>query len=156
MQHSDKLVAFALGRQRYALSLSSVERVIRAVEITPLPKAPDIISGIINMQGRVIPVFNIRKRFGIPDKEISPDDYMIVANTTARTVSFTVEDIEEVMDCTSREIVPPEAILPEMEYVEGVVKLDDGMVFIHDLEKFLCPEEEKELDDALRNTGPDR
>jgi purine-binding chemotaxis protein CheW len=108
------------------------------------------------MHGRVIPVFNIRKRFGIPDKEISPDDYMIVAKTSARTVSFTVENIEEVMDCPSPGIVPAEAILPEMEYVEGVLKLDDGMVFIHDLEKFLSPEEDKELDDAIRKAGPDR
>lgn len=149
----DKLVTFVLDRQRYALDLSSVEKVVHAVEVTPLPKAPDIISGVINMQGRVVPVFNIRKRFGLPEREITPDDRMIIANTSGRTVSLAVDQVEGIMDHSGRERILPGKILPEMEYVEGVVKLEDGMVFIHDLDRFLSLTEEKALDDALREGG---
>ena len=59
----DQIVVFALDEPRYALPLSAVERVVRAVEITPLPKAPEIVLGVINMQGQVVPAVDIRKRF---------------------------------------------------------------------------------------------
>ncbi|MBA7536340.1 hypothetical protein ES705_28603 [subsurface metagenome] len=63
------LVAFTLDNQKYALHLSAVETIIRAVEFTALPKAPKIVNGIVNFHGKIIPVFNIRKRFNLPDKE---------------------------------------------------------------------------------------
>jgi purine-binding chemotaxis protein CheW len=153
MKTFDRLVTFVLDRQRYALDLSSVEKVVRAVEVTPLPKAPGIVSGVINMRGRVVPVFDIRKRFGLPERELALSDQMIIANTSGRTVSLAVEQVEGTMERSTLERVMPGKILPEMEYVEGVVKLDDGMVFIHDLDRFLSLEEEKELDDALREGG---
>lgn len=71
MKASALMVGLTLDGQRYALSLAQVERVIRAVEITPLPQAPEIITGVINVRGRVIPVVDIRKRFRLPVRESS-------------------------------------------------------------------------------------
>jgi purine-binding chemotaxis protein CheW len=59
----NQLVVFAFDEQRYALHLSAVERIVRMVEITPLPKAPEIVLGVVNVQGRIVPIVNIRKRF---------------------------------------------------------------------------------------------
>ena len=70
----DFMVVFALDEPRYALLLSAVEKVVRAVEITPLPKAPEIVVGVINAQGRILPVLDIRKRFRLPAREMKPDD----------------------------------------------------------------------------------
>ena len=148
-------MTFVLDRQRYALDLSSVEKVVRAVEVTPLPKAPDIVCGVINIQGRVVPVFNIRKRFGLPEREIALSDHIIIASTSRRTVSLVVDQVEGTMDQSGRERILPGKILPAMEYLEGVVKLEDGMVFIHDLDRFLSLEEEKALDDAIRAGEPE-
>ena len=63
------LVVFTRDNQKYALHLSAVETIIQAVEFTALPKAPKIVNGIVNFHGKIIPVFNIRKRFNLPDKE---------------------------------------------------------------------------------------
>ena len=86
MNKSNQLVVFLLNEQRYALYLPVVERVVSAVEVTPLPKAPDIVLGVINMQGKVIPVVNIRRRFGLPERQIDLSDQFIIANTTKRPV----------------------------------------------------------------------
>ncbi len=149
MNSSLKLVVFVLEDQRYALSLSSLEKVIRSVEITPLPKAPEIVSGIINMQGGIIPVFNLRKRFRLPEKEIDIDDQMIVAKASSRTVSFVVDEVEGIMEWPHEKVVPPDKRHPGMEYVEGVMKLDNGMVLIHGLDRFLSLDEKRDLDNAL-------
>ena len=62
-------MVFTLDRQRYALPLSVVERVVRMIEITPVPHTPDIVLGVINAQGRVIPVVDIRRRFRLPTRQ---------------------------------------------------------------------------------------
>lgn len=147
-ERSAQLVAFSLHGQRYALPLSAVERVIRAVEITPLPKAPDIVSGVINIQGRVVPVVNFRKRFRLPERDVGPSDQIIVARTAARTVAFAVDATHGVVECPAERLVAPAAIVPGMEYVAGVAKLDDGLLLIHDLEKFLSLDEGRTLDEA--------
>ena len=71
MGKPDQLLVFALGDQRCALYLPVVDRVVRMVEITPLPKAPDIVLGVVNVHGEVIPVINVRKRFGLPQRDIA-------------------------------------------------------------------------------------
>ncbi len=150
MGNSIKFMVFSLEDQKYALSLSRVEKVIRSVEITALPKAPEIVSGVIDMQGRIVPVFNVRKRFRLPEKEIGPEDHMIVAKAFSRMVSFWVDRVEGIIEWPPDRIIPKRDIHPEMEYVEGVIKLENGMVFIHDLDRFLSPQEKTELDSALK------
>jgi purine-binding chemotaxis protein CheW len=145
-------VVFVLDGQRYALYLSAVERIIRAVEVTPLPKAPEIVLGIINMQGRIIPVVNIRRRFRLPEREMDLSDQLIIANTTKRSVALVVDEARGIIEQAQEEVVPAEVVLPGVKYVEGVVKLEDGMILIHDLDRFLSLEEEKSLDRALKKT----
>ena len=72
-------VVFTLDERFYAIRLSAVSRVVRAVEITPLPKAPPIVIGVINLGGRIIPVVNIRRRFRLPERELELTDQLIVA-----------------------------------------------------------------------------
>ena len=145
----DQLVVFTLAKQRYGLPLSSVERAVRMVEITPLPKAPDIVLGVINVHGRLVPVVDVRRRFRLPEREISLTDQIIVATTRQRPVALVADTVEGVLACSQEQVVAAERILPAVEYVEGVVKLDDGMVLIHDLERFLSLDEETALDRAL-------
>ena len=149
-----QLVVFALEDQRYALHLSAVERIVRAVEMTPLPKAPEIVIGVINVQGRIIPVFNIRRRFHLPEREIELSDQLIIANTARRTVALVVDTVDGVIERLSEEITPADQVLPRIEYVEGIVKLENGLVLIHDLDKFLSIDEETKLDEALNDRSP--
>ena len=150
MENSFKLLVFALEGRKYALSLSAVERVIRSVEVTPLPKAPEVVSGIINVQGAIAPVFNLRKRFGLTEKGINAGDQMIIAKTARRIVALGVDGVEGVIEQPQGEIISAEKIHPEMEYVEGVIKLEGGMALIHDLGRFLSLDEKKALGSALK------
>lgn len=144
-----QLIRFRLNDQRYALTLSAVERILRAVEVTPLPKAPPIVLGIVNVSGRIIPVVNMRQRFHLPDREIEPRDQFIIGRTGHRTVALVADEVSSMGECPARDVIAPHDILPGLEEVEGVVRLEDGVILIYDLSKFLSLEEENVLDVAL-------
>ena len=145
-----QLVELNLDDQRYALRLSTVERVIRVIEITPLPKAPEIVLGIVNIGGRIIPVINVRKRFRLPEKEIELGDHLILGQAGCRPVALVVDEVSSVVERPEREVIAAQEILPRLEYVQGVAKLEDGLLLIHDLNTFLSLEEEGTLDKAMR------
>lgn len=149
MDDINRLVTMRLDAGRYALPLVQVQRVIHAIAITPLPKAPQIITGIINMQGQVIPVVDMRRRFSLPERDIALDDHMVIARTSRRDVVLVVDAVEEVIGLPADAIIAGEMILPELEYVDGVIKLEDGLVLIHDLDRLLSLDEETALVEAL-------
>lgn len=149
----DALVVFTLWGQRYALHLTGVQRVIPAVEITPLPQAPDIILGAINVHGEVMPVVNVRKRFGLPEREIDPRDQLIIGRTLRRSVALVTDAVAGVIQVPDRGLVASDRILPNLSYVEGVMKLDDGIILIHDLGRFLSLDEEEAVGVALEARG---
>jgi purine-binding chemotaxis protein CheW len=146
---NERIVMFTLDEPRYALYLSAVERIVRAVEITPLPKAPDIVLGVINVQGRVLPVLDIRKRFRLPAREMKPDDRFIIARTARRQVALVVDSVAGVHELTDTEIVRAKEALPFGQYLKGVAKLENNLVLIHDLDQFLSMDEEMALDATL-------
>jgi len=146
MSRSNHYVVFSLDEQSFALRLSAVERVIRAVEVTPLPNVPEAVLGVFNMQGQIIPAFNTRKRFGLPEREMSLSDQLIVARARTRRVALVVDAVSGINESEEQEVVTAEKIFPGMEHIEGVVKLADSLILIHDLDKFLSLDEEKALD----------
>ena len=150
MELPDRFVVFSLAERRFALHLFAVKRVVRMAEITPLPKAPDIVIGVVNIHGRVIPVVDIRSRFGLPGREIDPSDHLIIAHTSGRAVALVADQVTGILDRARKEVIPAEHILPAIDYVEGAIKLEDGLVLIHDLEKFLSLDESRVLSEALQ------
>ncbi|MCK4359952.1 MAG: purine-binding chemotaxis protein CheW [Candidatus Cloacimonetes bacterium] len=150
MNNKKKLVVFTLNDQCYALYLSVVGRIVRMVETTPLPKAPEIVLGVINVKGQIIPVVNIRRRFSLLEREIDLSDQLIIAQTPRRAIALIVDSVSGVIEFSEQDIITAEKILPGMEYIEGVLKLKDGMILIHDLDRFLSFEEEKMLDYAMK------
>ncbi len=153
MSEIAQLVVFRLDERCYALPLTVVERVIRAVDVTPLPKAPAIVLGAINVQGRVLPVLNLRRRFLMPDREIGPADWFLLAHTARHTVVLAVDELEAVIERRQAEITPSTQIVPGLEPFPGVLRLDDGLVLIHDLERFLSSDEARALDEAMDETS---
>ena len=144
-----QLVVFRLDQQRYALPLAVVERVVHAVEITPLPNAPAIVLGAIDVHGRVIPVLDVRQRFLLPDRQMCPADWFLVAHTARHTVVLVVDESEGVVERPQADIVVSTQIVPGLDDFPGVVRLDDGLVLIHDLERFLSLEDARALDEAM-------
>ena len=146
---ANQYLVFNLGEQHYALHLPAVERVARMSYITPLSNAPDIVLGIVNIHGQVVPVIDFRQRFSLPAREIVLNDRLIFAHTRLRRLALIADAVTEVIECPEQDLTLAEHVLPGVKYLEGILKFKDGLVLIHDLDKFLSLEEEKVLDMAL-------
>lgn len=118
--------------------------------ITHLPKAPEIVLGVLDLQGQVIPVINLRQRFRLPEREIRSSDQYVIARANALTVALAVDGAEGVLDETGESVIAPDDILTGMGLIEGVLRTEDGLVLIHDLATLLFPEEQRLLVQALK------
>ena len=144
-----EVLIFTLEAQRYALATEDVRELVRAVRLTPLPRAPAIVEGLLNLRGELLPVLDLRRRFRLPARPLHASDHLIVARAGARTVALRVDRAEGLVvlepgrfDATPRQ-------LPGVGYVAGALKLEDGLVLLHDLRTFLSEAEGLELDGAL-------
>jgi purine-binding chemotaxis protein CheW len=142
-------VVFYLDTDRYALPLAAVDRIVRAAHVTPLPSAPDIVLGAIDVEGRILPVFNIRRRFRLPERTIDPADHFLIARTARRTVALVIDAPQGVLERPATAMFDAADIAPDLEHIRGVLRLEDGLALIHDLEHFLSPDEARALDEAM-------
>jgi purine-binding chemotaxis protein CheW len=139
-------VSFALAGQRYALPLESVSRIVRAAEVTPLPLAPEVVAGALDVGGRILPVFDLRRRLGLPARPIGIDDQFVIARSAHRVVALIVDRALGVIDARPADDA---ALAPHQRHLRGVLSSADGLVLITDLERFLSPGEDQALDSAL-------
>ena len=149
MTSSEQFLIFTLEGHYYTLPLSNIDRIVPAVHVTPLPKAPEVILGVINVRGQIIPVINLRKRFHLPEREVEPSDQFIVAHTARRMVALSVDAVIEVSNLSGQIVTSGRDIVPNVEYLAGIAKQEDGVLLIHDLDACLSFDEEKALDSAL-------
>ncbi len=148
-----QLLIWTLEGQRYALPLAAVERVVRAVAVTPFPAAPGAVCGIVNVQGQVVAVIDLRRRLQLPARAIALSDQMVLASTARRRLALIADAVNGVAECADEAVVTAGHIIPGAEYMSGVMKLDDGMILIHDLDRFLSLDEELALEKALSDAG---
>lgn len=143
------LVVFTLDDRRFALRLDVVERVIPIMDIRPFPQAPEITMGVINVRGEVIPVIDIRRRFGLAPSEQSLRDQLIIAHIGERNVALVVDGVMDMIAYPEQDIVAAGNIISGAEYIDGIVKLPDGLIFIHDLNRCLSQQELHDLEQVL-------
>ena len=143
------IVVFSVDNGRYALSLDAVIRVVRMVETTALPQAPEIICGVINFQSQIIPVINLRRRFRLPERSPQLTDQLIIARTSRRTVALAVDAVTSIVNSKTRPTTDPSVISAGLQYLKGVVTLDDGLILVNDLDSLLSLDEESALDQAM-------
>lgn len=143
------VIVFTVCDRRFGLPPGSVERVLRAVAVTPLPNAPGVVRGVIDLHGEIVPVVNLHVRYGLPTREIALDDCLLVARTPTRKIAMLVETVGAVVELGPGDVVAVDAMVRGTEHPRAVARLPDGIVLIQDLEAFLSHEEERLLDDAL-------
>lgn len=144
-----RLIVFRLEGQRYAVPLPVVERVWRMVEVAPLPQAPAIVLGVVNVHGQVVPVLDLQRRFGRPANRHGLTSCLLVARTSRRRLALPVNEVLGVQEVTAETVTLPDAVFPGIGLVAGIATLPDGVLFIHDLETFLAPDEAQGLTGAL-------
>ncbi len=143
------LLIFRLDAWKCALDVTAVDRTYRAAAVTPLPEAPSCILGVVNVQGRVLPVVDLRARFQLPAKKLAPASQFVIADTSRRCVVLLVDGVDGVVECDENEFDAAETILPGLEHLKGILRLRDGVVLIQDLAQLLSLDEEAALDKAL-------
>jgi purine-binding chemotaxis protein CheW len=146
-----QLVTFLLGDDEFGFHIDRVQEIIRyrTVRVTQIPNAPEMIEGVINLRGRLIPTVDLRKRFDRPAETTSRATRVVVVNVAGRTVGLIVDAVLEVAKVGTHTLEP----LPEMasgvdsEFVEGVCRVDRGLVVVLDLERMFSEKETGAIQD---------
>lgn len=143
------VVVFLVDGQRYGVDLHTVERVALMVAVSPFPKAPAIVLGAINVGGEVVPLLDIRRRFGRPSRDYGLQGQMLILQTPLRRMALPVDEVAGVEEIDPQFISPPSALPPGILYVTGVVPTANGLLFLHDIDTFLAVDEAAQLDRAV-------
>jgi purine-binding chemotaxis protein CheW len=151
-----EVLLFMLEGQRYALPLEEVRELVRAVRLTPLPRAPAVVEGLVDLRGELLPVLDLRRRFRLPARPLSSTDHLVVAQAGARQIALRVDRAEGLLALEPGMLDTSPRELPGVGYVAGALKLPDGLVLLHDLRTFLSEAEALELDEALVKEGAPR
>lgn len=143
-------VLFRIADRRFALPLETVERVLRAVAVTPLPGARCPVIGLVSVHGQFCPVLDVRHRFLAPVRPVHPDDWFLLARTATRRVLLVVDGADGVAHLPPEDIDTGGAPAGEALFSRATA-VDGAIVLIHDLDRFLSPSEEQELTSALEH-----
>jgi purine-binding chemotaxis protein CheW len=138
-----QLVGFRLDNEDYAIAITKIQEIILMKPITRLPQVPDFIEGLINLRGSVIPIVNLRKRFGLAARELDDETRTIVVNIHDKTVGCVVDAVTQVMRINRDQIQPPPlgALAVNHHYLAGLAKLDDRLLIILDIDKLFEAED---------------
>ena len=152
-----QLACFKVGSELYALDIMKIKEIIRPQKLTPIPKAPSFIEGVINLRGAVIPVADMRKRFDQPVTESSRKNRIIICSLAGKIIGLLVDEVTEVRRYTRQEIAPAPQFLkgPEAEYFLGVARRDDDFVMLVNLEKVLSTHEKIAWQNLAEQGGAD-
>ena len=142
-----QLVTFSIGEEEFGVDILKVQEIIRTMEITKVPRAQDFVEGVINLRGKVIPIIDLRRRFGLDSKPHDKDTRIIVIEINNMIVGFVVDSVSEVLRIPAGTVEPPPPVVAgvESEYISGVGKLQDRLLILLDLDKLLSSEDLENL-----------
>ncbi len=144
-----QVLRFDVGALRCAVPLAGVREVQRAVAITPLPGAPTIVEGVIDVRGDVVPVIDAGRRLGLPPRPLRTSDAFILLWTGSRLVALRADAVHWIDDLAEDAVSRAEQLVRGGAVVAGVARTPDGLVLLHDPEALLRQAEEDTLDQAL-------
>jgi purine-binding chemotaxis protein CheW len=132
-----QLVGFRLDNEDYAIAITKIQEIIVMKPITRIPQVPDFIEGLINLRGSVIPIVNLRKRFGLASREVDDETRTIVVNIHDKTVGCIVDAVTEVRRINRDQIQPPplSVLAISHHHIAGLARLDDRLLIILDIER---------------------
>ena len=138
-----QLVTFSIGEEEFGVDILSVQEIIRMMDITKVPRAPDFVEGVINLRGKVIPIIDLRRRFGLSTRDHDKHTRIIVIEINNMIVGFVVDSVSEVLRIPSNTVEPPPPVVSglESEYISGVGTLEDRLLILLDLDRLLSGEE---------------
>jgi len=138
-----QLVTFGIGEEEFGIDILKVQEIIRTMQITKVPRSQEFVEGVINLRGKVIPIIDLRRRFGLDSKPHDKDTRIVVIEINNMIVGFVVDSVSEVLRIPASTVEPPPPVVAglESDYISGVGKLHDRLLILLDLDKLLSSED---------------
>ena len=151
MEKELQIVGFRIGNETYGVRIGSVREIVRVPEITSVPSAPDLVEGVINLRGKIIPVMDLRKRFGSAAPQPDKKNRILVVELENKLVGLIVSAASEVLKIPPSEIESPGSVFAEGEsnFVTGVGKLKGRLIILLDIARLLRQSEYRKLEEAV-------
>lgn len=155
VQTEQQLVVFDLAAESYGVDINVVQSIIQMQEITRIPRTPEFVDGVINLRGKIIPVVDSRKRFGLADGERNSDNRIVVASIGGQDIGMVVDAVSEVLRIPMDAVEPPSTLITsqDSDYIRGIAKVEDRLVILLDLEKVFTDQEKTALAEAALVEG---
>jgi purine-binding chemotaxis protein CheW len=138
-----QLVSFKLAKELYGIEITKVREIILIAEITRIPETPHFLKGLINLRSTVIPVIDLRARFGLPEGDLTDESRIMVLQACGKTIGIVVDAVSEVLRVKHDQIAPPPPTVAGLgrDYLSGLVNLDDRLLILLDIDKIFGEEE---------------
>ena len=142
-----QIVVFELGSEHFGVEIASVESIIKMQQITQLPHVSSLVEGVTNLRGKVLPVIDLRKRFGLAPRETDKNSRIIVVSLDQTEVGMIVDEVSEVLTVPAGVVEPVPAITSTVDssFITGIAKLNQRLVILLDLHSILANEEKLSL-----------
>jgi purine-binding chemotaxis protein CheW len=143
----NQVVVFELGSENYGVSIASVESIIKVQAITRIPHSRDFVAGVTNLRGKVLPVVDLRKRFGLPPQELDKNSRIIIISVNRMEVGMIVDGVSEVLTIQDSNVepTPPITVTVDSSFITGIAKVEQRLVILLDLGKILSASEQEGL-----------
>ena len=143
----NQVVVFGLGSEDFGVNISSVESIIKMQPITKMPHSPLFVEGVTNLRGKVLPVMDLRRRFGLPSQEVDKNNRIIIINVNGIEVGMIVDGVSEVLTIPEQSVEPAPAIASTVNsnFITGIAKIDQRLVILLDLGMVLSSGEQENL-----------
>jgi len=148
----DQYLTFNIDKQEYGIEIEHVTEIVGVQKITDLPDVPQFIKGVINLRGKVIPVLDVRLRFGMKEREYDDRTCIMVVNINETSVGLVVDTVSEVMNIAADSIEQPPKVSKKADgnrFVQGLGKVEDEVKILLDTQKLLFKEELEVLSDSI-------
>ena len=144
---TQQVVTFALGSEEYGVDIAQVQEINRMVTITHVPRAPKFMEGVINLRGQLIPIIDLRLRFGMERSERTKNTRIVVTEIDAKRIGMVVDSVSEVLRVPVEQIedAPDLVAGVDTEYIRGVAKMGDRLIIMLDLSRVISTTEKTEL-----------
>jgi len=144
-----------LGEETYGIEITKIREIIRVGQITQVPETPRYIKGLINLRSTVIPVIDLRTRFGLSEGELTDESRIMVLNVSERMIGIVVDAVSEVLRISGDQIseAPPTVASQGNEYMIGLVRLEEQLLILLDVDKLFGKEGLAEMDQAASAAG---
>ncbi len=153
---SYQIVCFDIGTERYGLDILQVQEFYKLSKITRLPQSQDFIMGVIDFRGRVMPIVDLSKKFGIRGSNVSENSRAIVIDIDGKFVGLAIDSVSHVVKVDSKDIEPPPPVVKGISgrYIVGIAKIDEGFVVILDINQIFSSNELSKMASGQDNKEP--